>query len=419
MAQHKKRSWWKLALAAVAALALVAVMARPKREPVEAAQVVRGPLRVTVDGEGKTRVRERFTVAAPVSGQMTRVEVRAGDRLDPSTVITRIDPSVTPLLDVRSRAEAEARVLAAQASASRSQAVLAGARAAAKYAATEQARQEKLSASGAGTQAQLDQANLERERRDREVESARMSLQADLFQLQAARAAIIGPGDRAHAAPPGKGAPRRGGSTAVLVRSPLGATVLRVLRESEGPVAAGTALLEVADLSSAQSLEMVVELVSTEAVKVHEGMPALIERWGGTVTIEGKVRRVEPSAFTKISALGVEEQRVNVILDFTPPAPQAGATTLGDGYQAEVRIVTWTAPSLLKVPMGALFRHAEGGRGDGWAVFVIESGKARLRTVTIGHHDGMEAEVLAGLAESDRVILHPGDKIAHGVAVDG
>ena len=205
-------------------------------------------------------------------------------------------------------------------------------------------------------------------------------------------------------------------ATAGVEMAPQVAGVVRAIRfESTQDVKKGAPLVEIGDPSR---LEVVAEFLSQDAVRMQPGYAATIEGWGGP-PLAARVQRVEPVARTKISALGVEEQRVNVLLDFTPPDSAAGsAPALGDGYQAEVRIVSWTAPSVLEVPMGALFRHGETGGGDGWAVFRIEAGKARLRPVTIGHHDGLMAEVLAGVGEGDRVVLHPGDKIADGVPVE-
>jgi HlyD family secretion protein len=403
MKPARRRGWVTIAIALVVVGGVALLWARPRREPAEVSAVRRGPLRVTLDGEGKTRVRERYTIAAPVGGRMTRVVLHPGDRVDEHVVLTRIDPVLPAPLDARTRAEAEARVKAAEASLARSQAQLEAARAGAEFAGREFLRQKQLVDNKAGTDVALDQAAIERERRDREADAARLAMRADRFQLESAQAALLGVGDR------------RIGGLGVVVRAPLPSTVLRVLRESEGPVASGTPLLEVGDLAT---LEMVVDLVSTDAVQVEPDLPAAIEQWGGGAALSARVRRVEPSAFTKVSALGVEEQRVNVVLDFDSPPASPGAgdrealPALGDGYQAAVRVIVWQSPGVLKVPMGALFR-----RGDSWAVFVVDRDRARLRTVGIGHHDGVEAEVLSGVAEGERVVVHPGDKIADGVAL--
>jgi HlyD family secretion protein len=339
---------------------------------VEGASVVRGSLRVTVDEEGETRVRKRFVVASPTKGRLLRIDLDEGDAVPLGAVVARVEPAP---LDPRDEEAAGARVAQAEAA-------LAQAERDAK-------RAESLRAAGARSLEEVEQARLRRTQAEQE--------------LRAARAALL-----AHRMPPpGTEASRdgcAGGEPCLAVRAPVAASVLRVLQESERIVEAGTPLLELGD---PRDIELVVDVLSADAVRIPKDAEILVDDWGGDTPLRARVRRIEPSGFTKISALGVEEQRVNVIGDFVdPPA------TLGDGYRIEARIVVWDAPDVLKVPGSALFRRA-----DTWNAFVIDRGKARLRPVTIGHRSSFEVEVRSGLEPGERVVLHPSDRIEDGVRV--
>ncbi|HEX2572535.1 MAG TPA: HlyD family efflux transporter periplasmic adaptor subunit [Polyangia bacterium] len=402
----KKRLVWGGVLLVV--LVVVAWSLRPVPLRVESAPIVRGPLRVTVSGEGKTRVRERYQVLAPLGGRMARITLRPGDRVDKDAVVTVIDPVEPPLLDVRTRAEAEARVRAAEASLVRATAAVEVARVAVETAETEAARYRLLVSRGAAARAQLDVTESELKRRVGELAASRAAAEADRYQLETARASLLG----------FQGSRTAQGVGRVPVRAPVSGSVLRVLREDAGVVSAGTPLIEFGDI---QSLEVVVDLLSTQAVQVELGDEAILDQWGGGRPLTGRVRRIEPSGFTKVSALGVEEQRVNVVIDLGPgpegDPPGAGGErsatpALGDGFQVETHVVVWQADKVLKVPVGALFRE-----GDRWQVYVAEAGRAHRRTITIGHRSDTEAEVLSGLREGDRVILHPGDKLGEGSRV--
>ena len=384
-------------------VALAAWSFRPRPVLVEVAEVERGPLRVTVDGDGKTRVKERYVVAAPLGGSMARITLHAGDRIDESTPITVITPMAPPLLDVRSRAEAESRVKLAEASLERSQANVETAREVATHAQAELDRQALLLSRGAAARAQYDESATLARTKQRELDAARFALEADRQQVAVSRAALFSPG-----------AAREGGRA--IVHAPVAGTILRVLKEDAGPVSMGAPLVEVGDLAQ---LELVVDLISTEAVQVEPGFEALVEHWGGAAQLAARVRRVEPSAFTKVSALGVEEQRVNVVVDLVSSPRSANALAvkdppppLGDGYHAEVRIVVWQIPDAVRVPLGALFRE-----GDSWAVFVVEGGVARKKLLRIGHRDSSAAEVEEGVTPGQRVIIHPGDKVKDGSKV--
>jgi HlyD family secretion protein len=349
--------------------------------PVETASAARRPLQVTVDEEGETRVRDRYVVAAPVAGRVARITLREGDSVRAGTVLARISPAP---LDPRTRQEAAARLDAAE-DAQRGTAVgVAQARAAHDQAHRAWERAQRLATDNSISAAEHEQAELDEALRARELESAEFRAQAAAHDTEVARAALAD-------------------GQELVIRSPVAARVLRVREPSERVVTAGTPLLEIGDPSR---LEIVADFLSTDAVNVARGAPLLVEGWGGK-TLRGRVRLVEPSAFTKVSALGVEEQRVNVIGDFID-----AAGTLGDRYRVEIRIILWQGDSVLTVPASALFRH-----GEGWRVFVVERGRARQRDVVVGHHTSFDAEIVRGLVAGEIVIRHPSDRIAEGVRV--
>jgi HlyD family secretion protein len=378
----------------VAALLAIALWPRPTE--VDTATVTRGPMRVTLDEEGETRIRHRFVVSAPVSGRVLRIEHEPGDRVERDrTVIARLRPELPALLDARSRAEAEASVDGARAALGRARSEEGEARATRDLAQTELARVRKLVAAGAMARRELDAA-------EANAKSAEDRLQAAIFAVATAGAEV----ERASARlrQPSSDASR----AVVAVRAPIDGVVLKRHRESESVVPAGDALVELGD---PRNLEIVSDLLSTDAVQVTPGARVLIARWGGDQDLEARVRLVEPAGFTKISALGVEEQRVNVIMDFVDPAD--AWARLGDAYRVEVRIVRWEADGVLKVPIGALFRQ-----GDQWAVYVIQDGRAHRTLIDIGQRNAQEAEVLNGLTEGAVVVLHPSDTIEDGARVE-
>ena len=359
------------------------VMLRPTRVPVETARVTRGPMQVTVDEEGETRVRDRYVVAAPIAGRVARIALRAGDSVTPGRTVARLSPAP---LDARAREAAVARVAETEDAQRAAAAAEAQARTALDQARRSRGRAQALAAQGLLAPAERELAEVEESARARELESAEFRARAAAHDVEVARAAALG-----------------GGAGSITLRAPVCGQVLRVPEPSERVVAAGTPLLELGDCGR---LEIVTDLLSSEAVRVKPGSPMLIDGWGGG-TLRGRLRVVEPSGFTKVSALGVEEQRVNVIGDFVDPP---GA--LGDRYRVDVRIVVWEAPSVLQVPGSALVRA-----GEGWAAFAVVEGRARLRPVTVGHRTPFVAEVLQGLAANDLVIRYPGDRIADGVRI--
>jgi len=350
--------------------------------PVETARAARRPLQVTVDEEGETRVRDRYVLATPVAGRVARITLREGDPVQPGMVLARVFPAP---LDPRTRDQAAARLKAAEDAQRAAAATVAQARAALDQAHRESERARQLAAQNSIATEARERIELEELSRARDVESADFRAQAAAHDVEVARAALAA------------------NRELIAIRSSVAGRVLRVPEPSERVVPAGTPLLEIGDPSR---LEIVADFLSTDAVNVARGAPLLVEGWGGK-TLRGRVRLVEPSAFTKVSALGVEEQRVNVIGDFVDPP---GA--LGDGYRVEIRIILWQGDGVLTVPASALFRH-----GEGWRVFVVERGRARQRDVVVGHRTSFDAEIVNGLALGEIVIPHPSDRIAEGVRV--
>jgi HlyD family secretion protein len=371
---------------------------RPDPLVVDVAAARRGPLVVTIDEEGETRVRERYVVAAPTAGRLLRIALDEGDPVEAGAVVASVEPSP---LDPRDLASARARLEAAEATQRAADAQGLRARAALDKARRDAQRAELLHRAGTLSVEALEAARLAHESAEREHEATRFAADAAAHDVEAARAVLIATQpSRAR----GQGPPCASGSSCVEVRAPVSGRVLRVVEESERIVAAGTPLLEIGD---PDSLEVVVDILSTDAVRVGPGARFLVEEWGGPGVLEGRVRRVEPSAFTKVSALGVEEQRVNVIADLDAPEPR-----LGDRYRVEARIVVWEGEDALRVPASALFR-----RGDAWQVFVVERGRARLRPVEVGALATFDAEIRAGLEPGETVVLHPTDRLRDGLRV--
>lgn len=391
-----RRRWFVLAL--VVALGLLVVYLRPAAVRVDVARATRGPMQVTVDEEGMTRVRDRFVITAPVAGRVERIPLHQGDLVQTGTLAARLYPAP---LDPRTRAEASAHLESTQAAKRAADARVEQARAAAEQARRSAQRARRLRAAGTLSAEERELAELAEATADKELEAATFAARAADYDVQAARAALLAPGGEETAlvatCVPGAG-------SCMELRSPITGRVLRVPHESERVVAAGEPLVELGDPTQ---MEIVVDVLSTDAVKVRAGAPVLVEDWGGEGTLHARVRLVEPSGVTKVSALGVEEQRVDVIADFTEvPTP------LGDGFRLEARIVVWDADGILKVPSSALFR-----RGALWNVFVVDGGRARHRDVETGQRNSREVEILRGLKEGELVILHPSDEIGDGVRV--
>jgi HlyD family secretion protein len=378
----------------VAVVGLLALALRPKPLPVEVAVVDRARLEVTIDDEGETRVRDRYVVSAPLAGRVLRIALEPGDRVHKDvTVLATFQPADPTPLDARSRAEAEARVKAARARLQQAQAERERAQTERAYARTEARRYRELAARQLVSLSQLDTAERNLRTAEEVLAAAVHAVASSEYELELARAALLQV--RAdHTAPVDVPDP-------ITIHAPVDGEVLRRLRQSEAVVPAGEPLLEVGDPSD---LEIVSDLLSSDAVKVKPGQPVRIEQWGGQRPLEGRVRRVEPAGFTKVSALGVEEKRVWVVIDLDEP--QAAWQALGDGYRVEVRIVVWAENDVLSVPTSALFRH-----GDGWAAYLLDHEHARLRAVEAGESNGLHTQVLSGLAPGDRVVIHPGEAL--------
>jgi HlyD family secretion protein len=373
--------WGALILAGGAALAFAL---RPSSVLVEGAVVRLGSMRQTVEEEGRTRLQDRYLVAAPVAGRVERLALREGDSVARGAVVARMLPAP---LDARAREQAAATVLKAEDAASSARAARAQAAAVLEQAKRSGVRARELGSQGLISPEEVERAVLQETSGRRELESADFRAQAAAHDVEVARAVLRA--DRA---------------ATLLLRSPVHGVVLRIPERSERVVAAGEPLLEVGDPTH---IEVVADLLSSEAVKVRPGDRLLVVGWGGADTLTGVLRVVEPSGFTKVSALGVEEQRVNIVGELIrPPA------ALGDRYRVEIRIVIWEGPSVLQAPAGALYR-----KGDGWAAFVVSEGRARLRAVEVGHRTPFEAEILSGLEEGDVLVRNPSDRVADGVRV--
>jgi len=370
---------------------LLGVGLRPQSVPVEIGQVSQGPLRVTVNEEGRTRIRQRFTVYAPVAGQLRRIPFKAGEPVHAGqTVVAVLDPLPSSLLDARSRSLAEARRDAAAAQ-------LAKAREALRFATLELQRFQKLFADRTVSNQELEGVQWREAAAAKESSAAESALRQAEAELAEFDSKDLHPGD------PSKSTTR----PPIELKAPVSGRILLVREESARVVNAGTPLLEIGDPSD---LEIVIEVLSRDAAAISPGALVLLEHWGGESSLDAKVRLVEPSAFTKVSALGVEEQRVNVIADIVTPSAQR--TGLGDRFRVEARIVVWESEKTLKVPSGALFR-----RGQGWAAFTIENGRTRLRPVTAGRSNGIETQIAQGLQEGEEIVLYPGDRIRENIRV--
>ena len=370
----------------------------PRPVPIDLEPVRTGRLVVTVEEEGRTRVRERYVVAAPVAGQARRITLKVGDAVAAGQAVARIEPARAASLDPRSRAQARARVAAAEAAlrVAREQAKVAAAEA--RLAEQELARAEALGQARFVSQAAVDQARSRLQAGQGTRQAADYGVQVAEQDLAVARAALTEASTSAAA----------GRAAGLDVIAPVAGRVLAVPHESEGVVQPGQALIEIGHPAR---LEVLVEVLSTAAVKIGPGARVVLDRWGGPA-LEGRVRVVEPAGFTKVSALGVEEQRVRVLLDIVSPAEQW--RSLGDGYRIEAAFVLWEGDNLLLAPASALFRQ-----GQGWALFVEDAGRARLRPVQVGQRNGLDAQILAGLKAGERVVAHPNEKIADGVRIQG
>lgn len=367
----------------------------PKPFIVETGEAARAPLTVHVSEEGKTRIRNRYVVASPVAGKMRRVPLKPGDEVEAGkTLLTLIEPAAPPLLDPRARVQAEAVVSMHEASRKKAGESLEALRAALNMAEADRDRMRAVKQDGTISASDRDRMEADASIKAAEVRAAEFSLQVIDYELAQAKAALMRPDLNA-------------AGNLVELKSPVSGRVLNVMQESETIVSPGTRILEVGDPGD---IEIEAEILSRDAVSIQTGDSVEIEQWGGDTPLKGRVRRIEPAAFTKISALGVEEQRVYVLSDLIDPPPAAKA--LGDRFRVEVRVAVWHADDVLTVPAGSLFRE-----GNAWKTFVYQNGSARLTTIEAGHTDGRRTEVLSGLRAGDKVLLHPPDTVKDGTAV--
>lgn len=368
----------------------------PKPLIVETTTATISPMRVTVDEDGVSRVKDRYVVSAPLAGNIERIELEAGDTVEAGRLVARMEPMPAPFLDGRSQVIAEARLAGSLAGQRQTRAQVERALVAKELAAEEAQRAQRLFSTAALPRAQMEQALASQRATAAELDSLRFGERVASYEVEMARAAL-----------------RRMTATAqttgeqFVIPAPVSGKVLKVYQKSEGTLQAGMPLLEIGDPGA---LEVAVDVLTSDAVQLGPGSVVTLDRWGGS-TLEGRVRRIEPSAFMRVSALGVEEQRVNVLIDII--SPNDTWKTLGDGYRVEAHIVVWETPAALVLPIGAVFRHKEG-----WACMRVEDGRARLTTVELGHRSFANLEITQGLTAGAVVIMHPSDRVRDGIAVE-
>lgn len=398
---EKVRHWlWPTALGLLLVVALLYAF-WPRPIGVDIVTVKSGAMEVVIEDDGVTRVKEVYVLSAPIAGKMLRIDAHAGDVIEAQkTLIARIEPADPSFLDERARQQMRFTISAARSARELAAASVRGREAELKLAQQERDRVRPVVAKGFASKARLDAAEANVAMLEAALATAQAALRQREFEVKTAEAALI--------VPAGGGRSRSERSSCCLaIRAPINGHILRVLHESEGVVASGQPLVEVGD---AADIEIVVDLLSTDAVKVATGDAVKITRWGGDGALNGRVRRVEPFGITKVSSLGIEEQRVNVIIDITDPREKWAR--LGHGYQIDASIIRWHSESALQVPVGALFRS-----GSAWSVFQVVDGRARLTPLEIGHVNDESGEILKGLSAGDTVISHPGESVQDGVRV--
>lgn len=393
-ASHRRRTtvrWVKRGILATivgGALAAVVVAMLPDPVAVDTAAVVRAPLDVEIHADGRTRIRDTFVVSAPLTGELARIDLSPGSRVDAGTVVARIEPPRSPLLDERTRGEMVARLAAARARERQATTAIASAKIARDAASREATRAARLEEGGASSKMDRERAELREQLAIQDLATAELAHSAAIAEIDALRSTLE-PRAREHVSLP--------------VVAPVSGDVLRILRESAGPVMAGTPLLELGDR---RQLEVVIDVLSRDAERIVPGMPVELTT-SAPAPLRGQVSTIEPAAFTRVSALGVEEQRVNVVVSLDAPA-----SSLGDGYRIDARIILWHSPEVLQVPASALFRS-----GNRWAVYTVVDGRARIKAVELGHRGRLHTEVTSGLGPGDVVVVHPSDNVEEDVKV--
>jgi len=392
----KRKRSWGLWIVAAAIAGAVAWGFRPQPILVDTAQVSRGRLAVSVEEEGKTRVVDRFVISAPTAGYVRRVEFKVGNTVRRGQTLLRLDPLRAAVLDPRARAEAKARVSTARAAVAVAEDSAEAAAADASYWENQLARLKKLLEAGLTPEEEVRRAEAEFDRTQASLSSARAQVDVARLEVKTAQTILdhsaVSPGEPAET---------------VTVRAPVSGAILKIVRESEGVVQPGESVVEI---GNPRGLEIEVEALSADAVRIAVGGRVLLERWGGERPLEARVRTIEPTGFTKISALGVEEQRVLIISDIVSPPEEW--EKLGDGYRVEASFILWEENDVLQIPSSALFRQ-----GEGWTAFVVEEGIAQRREIEVGRRNGLAAQALSGVSEGDVVILHPDDAVEDGVEI--
>lgn len=389
--------WWILGIALVAATVYVAM--RPQPQLVDTAEVRRQPMQVTIDEDGTTRIRERYVVSTPLGGRLLRITLDVGDVVKANeTVLARMEPTDPELLDPRMVAQAEARVRAAQRKLEAAKSELAKARNALNFAETEMGRLRRLREQNAASTLEFNEKELDFRQATEDTRSSEFAVDIAQYELELEKAALI-------LTDPEKS---ENSSAELPIHAPIDGRILRINQESAAVITAGSPLMEIGDPSD---LEIVADVLSRDAVRIQPGNDVSLEHWGGEQPLRGRVRLVEPSGFTKLSALGVEEQRVNVVIDLLDP-PES-RTQLGDNFRVDCRMIVWQSGDVLQLPTSALFRIDER-----WHVFAVRNGLAELTPVEVGHNNGQQAEIIGGIDAGSLVIIHPSDTLENGVAVE-
>lgn len=408
-------NWKRTAVFSIIAIAIAAAIwfgMQPQPLEVDHAAAAEKPLRVTVDEEGKTRLRNVYVISAPLAGTLRRLPFKAGDPIAAGQPVATLEPVKSAVLDPRTLAESEARLRAASALREAADARLGAAQQNEKSAAAEAeywqaqlAREEKLLKSGDIPAERVERTRTEARRTAASLAAAQQSVSLTRAEIARSRADVEAA--QAAASNPSLSSSKPSSSAAIQIHSPVSGRVLKLIQESESVVQPGQPILEI---GNTRALEIVVELLSTDAVKVAPGTPVELSRWGGDQPLNAQVRLIEPAGFTKVSALGVEEQRVRVIADLT--SQESHFARLGDGYRVEASFILWQSDKVLQVPASSLFR-----KGEQWQVFIIDNNTAQLRDVSVGHRNGLAAEITGGLKQGETVIVHPNEKLVPGAQV--